>query len=83
MHHFEATELAARVLGIDPEADDFDEDEVEQMLYDKFEVSMESFQGLAEALLKFTPPVQAAITNTVVQGYIFENCFIAKEPTSS
>lgn len=83
VHHFEATELAARLVGVDPEANDFDEDDMEQKLYDKYGVDLEEFQKLAEALLKFTPPVETAITGTVVQGYIFDSCFITKEPVSA
>ena len=80
MHYFEATELAARVLGIDPDAADFDEDEVEQKIYDKFDVSMESFQQIAEALLPFTPTAETAVTQTVVHGYVFGSGFITKTP---
>ena len=79
MHYLEATELAARLVGVDPDAPDFDEDDVEEKIYDKFEVSMESFQKIAESLLKFTPPVQTAITETWVQGYIHDQCFITKQ----
>ncbi|MEJ5030068.1 hypothetical protein [Comamonas sp. MYb69] len=79
MYDFEALELACRVVGVDPDASDLDERDVEDKIYEKFEVSMEGFQKIAEALLKFTPPVQTAITESWVQGYIHDQCFITKQ----
>ena len=82
MRHYEATELAARVLGLDPDSDAFDEDSVEQLLWNEKEVSMEDFQKIAELLLPFTVPAQSALSKDWSQGYVHDGDFICKQPST-
>ena len=81
MQDYEALELAGRVLGIDTEADDFDEDAVEQALWEKYEISMEHFQKIAELLIPFTYPAQTMGTE-LWQGYVADGAFICKQPST-
>lgn len=79
MHWMDAEELACAVLGI---PDDADSDEIEQALADKFEMSMEQFQKVAEALMPFTIPAQAAISGEAFCGFVKDGAFICKQPVT-
>lgn len=83
MHYFEAEELAARIAGIDPETDNDYDSKAEQWLADKWEISMEQFQEIAEALIPFTIPARTAITETLVQGFVHDGAFICKQPAKA
>ena len=72
----DVTELAAIVLGLDP--DDFDPDVVEQGLYDKFDCSIEQFHEIVEALIPFTIPAASPLTKTLYQGFVLGNRFVVK-----
>jgi hypothetical protein len=76
MDWIEADELAIAVLGLDEDADS---DVVEQEMADRFEISMESFRSIAEALLKLTPPSTAAVTGTKYHGFVKDGVFVVKE----
>lgn len=78
MRHYETLELVARVLGIDPDADDFDENAMEQALYDKYEISLEHFEKVAELLIPFTVPAMGML-DIMYQGYVYDNAFITKQ----
>jgi len=79
MEYVEVVELAAVVLGKDAWADDFDEGDVDEALYEKFEVDIVQFWKIAEALIKFTPAVESAMTGKLHRGFVFDGTFIAKE----
>ena len=79
MDYYDATELAAAMLDIDTWAEDYEESEVEELFWDRFEVSIESFQKIASELLKLTPIVEASITHSKVQGFLKGNIFVVKE----
>lgn len=78
MHWTDAEELAVAVLGMDEET--ADSDTIEQAVYDKFEISMEQFQAVAESLVPFTLPASAAISGEAFQGFVKDGYFIVKEP---
>lgn len=80
MDWLDAEELACAVLAI---PDDADSDEIEQALADKFEISMEQFQRVAEALMPFTIPAQAAISGEAFYGFVKGGAFICKQPVPS
>ena len=77
MHWTEAEELAALVLGLDP--DSIDSSEVEDKMADKFGVDMETFQKLAEALMPFTVAARTALSGTLCRGYAHDGAFICKQ----
>ncbi len=77
MHWTEAEELAALVLGLDP--DEADSSEVEDKMADKFGVDMETFQKVAEALMPFTVAARTALGNTLCRGYAHEGAFICRQ----
>jgi hypothetical protein len=74
MHWTEAEELAALVLGIDP--DKTNSHELEEKIADKFDVDMETFQRIADALVPFTVKATTALGGAVCQGYVHECSFI-------
>jgi hypothetical protein len=77
MEWMEAEELAAAVMGLDEEtADSY---MIEQVLDDKFGVSLEQFQQIAEALMPFTIPAQAAVSGKNFHGFVKDGAFICKQ----
>ena len=78
MHWIDAEELAVAVLGLDEET--ADSEAIEQAVADKFEISMEQFQKVAEALMPFTIPAQAAISGESFNGFVKDGAFICKQP---
>lgn len=79
-NYFEIEELAEAVLGLTEEQIEEGPDHDELML-EKFDIDMEQFWKVAEALLPFTAPQQAAVSGTYCQGFvnIKESCFIIKQ----
>jgi len=80
MHWMDAENLAVAVLGLDEET--ADSDVIEQAVADKFEISMEQFQKVAEALMPFTMPAQAAISGEYFNGFVKDGAFICKQPVT-
>lgn len=81
MNELETLELAAYLVGMDPEADDFDERTMEAKLEWQFDIGMDSFHRLASALVRFTlPAAPSPLTGTVYQGFVKDGAFIAKLP---
>lgn len=81
MHWTEAEELAVAVLGMDESV--AESDAVEQALADKFGISVEQFQQVAEALMPFTIPAQAALSGEISHGFVKDGAFIVKAPAVS
>ena len=77
MEWFEAEELAVAVLGFCDD-DDLDSDTIEQKVLEKFGVSMEQFQAVADALMPFTIPAQAGISGDEFHGFVRDGFFIVK-----
>lgn len=72
MIYYEVQELACAILGIsyDDLVDEGRESEIEEKLYEKFEISMEQFFNIVEALLPFTPIVKAAATGNKYHAFV-------------
>ena len=80
MDYFEALELIARVVGMDPDAGDFSERAAESALWDRHSITVEDFQKVAELLVPFTFPAKTFGGNWW-QGYIADGAFIYKQPS--
>ena len=86
--YFNAQELACAALGLDYDTlvNEDREEEIDDTLYEKFEVSMEQFQGIASILLPLTPPIKGGISNTIYNAFGKQDndmgCWVAicKEP---
>ena len=52
-------------------------------MYDKFEISMEQFHKVAEALSAFTVPMQAGISGKMFRGFVKDGYFITKDEVPS
>ncbi len=66
-------ELAMRLFGFDPEDDkDFEdfEEKAENLIYEKYEIEVDNFEKLLKDLVKFTPIIKTAVTETPVQGFV-------------
>jgi hypothetical protein len=68
MDELEALELAAHLLGIDEDADDLDE-QVEQKMYDKYQIEFYMFRVLASDLLPLCDLGQSPITKQLFRGF--------------
>ena len=82
MQWFETEELAVAVLGYCDD-DELDSGTIEQKIFEKFEISLEQFQMVAEALMPFTIPAQAAISGDAFNGFVKDGSFIVKAPVPS
>lgn len=78
MNWMDAEELAVAVLGMDEKT--ADSDAIEQAVADKFEISMEQFKMVAEALMPFTVPGRTAVTGEEFHGFVKDGSFICKQP---
>lgn len=64
----EAEELACKILELDQ--DSADSGEIEQALYDKYEISFEAFHELADRLLDFTVPQKTMFGDKYRQAFV-------------
>lgn len=78
MDVMDTEELAIAVLGLDEET--ADSDTIEQAVYGKWDISMEQFQAVADALISFTIPAKAAISGEAFQGFVKDGAFICRKP---
>lgn len=74
MYYDEVQELACAILGVnyDDLVDEGREDEIEEAIYVKFGIDMEQFTNIVEALLPFTPIVQAGLTGNKYHAFVNE-----------
>lgn len=79
MHWREAEELAARMLGMDPELVDGVAIDIDEELAENFGIDLEQFQKIAEALLPFTIPARTPLMKMLCQGYVYDGAFICKQ----
>lgn len=80
--HWEIEELALRACGkTEQETENFinESNDIEDLLYEKYEVSFEQYCKIVEDLIPFTPVMETAVTNTKVQGFVDGNTFIVKK----
>ncbi len=68
MDKLEALELAAHLLGIDEDADDLDE-QVEEKIYERYEIEFHNFRVLASELLPLCDVGQSPITKELFRGF--------------
>lgn len=74
MNYMDAQELACAILGVNYYVIVYEgrEDEIEEAIYVKFGIDMEQFTNIVEALLPFTPVVQAIFTGIKYHAFIDE-----------
>ena len=76
MNTYEVEELAIAVLGL-PKDSEFDY--IEEVMYNRFECSVEQFAKIADALIPFTIPGTSALTGDLFQGFVEGDVFICKQ----
>ena len=71
IHYDELQELSCAVLGLDYDeiVNEGRESEIDEKLYEKFEIGIEQFQNVAEALIEFTPLVGGGVTGDVYHAF--------------
>ncbi|MCR5037909.1 MAG: hypothetical protein K6A94_01030 [Bacteroidales bacterium] len=74
MMYYELQELACAILGLncDELINEDRENEIDESLYDKFEISMEQFENIVAALLPFTPVVKAGLSGKKYHAFVNE-----------
>lgn len=68
MSELDALELAAHLLGIDEDADDLDE-QVEEKIYERYEIEFHNFRVLVSELLPMCDVGQSPITKEMFRGF--------------
>lgn len=68
----DAEELAAKVLDVHEkyENGDIDRGELEEMIYDRFDCSMEAFEDIVSALMQFTVLSKSDLTDSHRIGFV-------------
>lgn len=59
-------ELAAHLVGVDPTYPE----SIDMALDERWEITMEAFEEIAEALLRLTPTVKGPITGDLMHAYL-------------
>ena len=74
---YDTEELAAKILGF---GNEYEPDEVEQKMYDAYEISMENFHKLICVLAPMCAVGQTAFGGKMSRGFadIESQCFIAR-----
>ena len=75
--YYDAEELAAKLLGF---GEDYEPDDVEQKLWDVYEISMDSFHRLISDLAPMCEVGQSPITGEKFRGFadVASQCWIAR-----
>lgn len=76
MDYLDEQELVIAVLGL-PEDSTFDY--IEEVMYNRFECSVEQFAKIAEALIPFTIAARSTMSDGLYQGFVKDSCFIVKQ----
>lgn len=71
----DAEELAKAILKLDSNADS---QEIEDQLFEKFEISFDQFHQLVEVLAKYTPIGQTAVMGNLFRGFIHNDNILVK-----
>lgn len=68
----EVEELACLMLGKDYDSivDNYEESTIEDMFYEKYNISLEDFEYLLKDLIKFTNPWKSPLTSEIFQGFV-------------
>ena len=77
MSEVDAESLVTTVLGI---SEDSSVDALDDALAEGFGVSFDQFRAVAEALLPYTVPARAAVTDECFHGFVADGMFIVKVP---
>ena len=66
MIYWDVQELACKMLNLDYDTlvDEGREYEIENAIYDNFEIGMEQFYDIVKELIRFTPVLSSALTDT-------------------
>lgn len=74
MNYWDAQQLVGAALGLTEEAFekiiDEDESQLDDLLFEKFEVDFDQFMKIATALLNLTPLVESAITKELHHAFV-------------
>jgi hypothetical protein len=69
LHYWDTEELAAYLCGLDYEDDNIESDDIENALYEKFEISFDSFHKLCEHLLPMVDVGVSPLTKERYKGF--------------
>lgn len=80
--YFEVEELLSAMYGITDEQrnGDFDFDE---LVFEKFNIGFDEFQGIVAALLPLTPVVESALTGKKYHAFLKDGLAFVKQESSS
>jgi hypothetical protein len=76
LHYFEVQELAIHICKLPVDAED---DQIEETLYDKFDISMDQLHNLAEVLVPLCAVGQSPLTEKWYRGFGNGDMWLAKQ----
>jgi len=71
----DAVELAANLCGLD---DNYDSNDVDEALFDKFEISFEQFHTIVNMLAPLARISKSELTGSIYAGFVIDGYFVAK-----
>ena len=71
MSYWDVQELACKMLNLDYDTlvNEGREDEIDNAIYEKFEIDMEQFYNIVKELIWFTPVLSGGLTDTKVHAF--------------
>ena len=71
MSYWDVQELACKMLNLDYDTlvNEGREDEIDNAIYEKFEIGMEQFYDIVKELIRFTPVLSGGLTDTKVHAF--------------
>lgn len=71
MSYWDVQELACKMLNLDYDTlvNEGREDEIDNAIYEKFEIGMEQFYDIVKELIRFTPVLGGGLTDTKVHAF--------------
>lgn len=78
IHYFEVWELIQAMFGLDEEAD---YDKLEEIVYERYEISLDSFEKIVQDLAPLARHGQSPLTKEINCGFVLPsqtNCFVVK-----
>lgn len=71
MNYLDVQELACKMLNLDYDTlvNEGREDEIDNAIYEKFEIGMEQFYNIVKGLIRFTPVLSSGLTDTKFHAF--------------
>ena len=74
--YYDVEELVADILGVDGWSDDT----LDELLWERHEISFEDFEKMVNLLIRYTPAQQSPLTGTLYHAFVKNGVALVKKP---